>query len=84
MEILCILNIFAIKYLLTKEERNKIAVSDLKEISTSPFHISSYPLFVTHPSDALRVRPSTKYVLEFLVQKVLGETETAIMRLSER
>ena len=68
-EIICILNIFAVKYIFSeKEERNKVAVSELKKISEDC--ISYYLIRVSIrrfiPRAALKVKPNAKYSTRFL------------------
>ena len=73
-------------FLRAKEEWNKWAVSELKEISK--VYISYYFIRIHFlwfiSSDAFRVKPKAKYFTHFFVvlQKVLRVTETSIMRLS--
>ena len=75
-------------FLRAKEEWNKWAVSEVKEISK--VYISYYFIRIHFlwfiSSDAFRVNPKAKYSTHFFVvlQKVLRETETSIMSLSRR
>ena len=65
VEIRCIVNVFAVKYLyLTKEEWNKVAISLPSAYISYQLNRIHFVLFI--PSDALRVKPNTKYLTDFL------------------
>ena len=68
IEIIWILNIYAVEYIfLTKEEWNKVAVSELKEISVYiSYHLVRVPVVWFIPSDTLMVKPNAKYSTHFI------------------
>ena len=68
-EIICMLNIFTVKYIFSeKEEWNKVAVSELKQISWDfiSYLLICVPVIWFILSDALRVKPNAKYSTHFL------------------
>ena len=89
---ICILNIFATKYLFVFLQKKNVMQSSSKWIKgnfESLYFILAniciqFVWFI--PSDALRIKPNAKYSIPFhcvvVLQKVLREIETVIMRLS--
>ena len=67
IEIICIMNIFSVKYLfLTKEEWHKAAISELKFLSLHFILVNRIHFVWFISSDALRVKPNPKYMTHFL------------------